>query len=85
MTRTNTACTMMIERLSAYLDGDLGPSACAGITRHARGCLRCQALIKELKSVTGHCRAAGQTPLPALVRIRARARMRALIGRVPRE
>ena len=75
------ACRMLVERLSAYLDGDLNPAACTRIQRHGRTCPRCASLILDLQETTGLCRDAGRQPLPAAVRARARARVRALLSR----
>ncbi len=73
------ACHMLVERLSAYLDGDLDAAACERIRRHAAACPRCSELIGELQETVGLCHRAGQAPLPAAVRARARARIRALL------
>ena len=78
------SCRMLVERLSAYLDGDLAPSTCTKIRRHAKACPRCAALIGDLRSTVGVCRRAGQQPLPAAVRARAKARVRALLARQAR-
>jgi len=75
---------MLIERLSAYLDGDLGPAACDRIQAHARGCRRCAALIADLQETVGVCHRAGRAPLPAPVRARARKYVDALLGPKPR-
>lgn len=74
-------CHVLVERLSAYLDGDLGPAACTRIRRHAKTCRRCAALIDDLQQASGLCRRAGHQPLPPAVRARARARIRALLGK----
>lgn len=73
-------CHLLIERLSAYLDGDLPASACDKIRRHAKTCPRCAALIDDLQQTAGLCRRAGKEPLPADVRARARARILKLLG-----
>jgi anti-sigma factor RsiW len=70
----------MLERLSAYLDGDLPAAACATIERHSRGCRRCAKVIADLRKTTGTCRKAAATPLPSAVRKRARARIQALLA-----
>jgi len=80
-TRRQESCDLLAERLSAYLDGDLEPSLCAKIEKHAEDCPRCAALIKDLQETAGVCRRAGRQPLPAAVRARARARMRELLGK----
>lgn len=71
----------LLERLSAYLDGDLPPSECDLIARHARTCTRCAAVLADLKRTTGLCRRAAAKPLPASVRRLARARIRELVAR----
>ena len=73
-------CDLLVEQLSAYLDGDLGPAVCARIRRHSKTCPRCAALIDDLQQAVGLCRRAGQAPLPAAVRSRARTRMRLLLS-----
>jgi anti-sigma factor (TIGR02949 family) len=74
------SCDLLVEQLSAYLDGDLGPAVCAHIRRHSKTCTRCAALIDALQQTVGICRRAGQAPLPPAVRARARARMRELLS-----
>jgi anti-sigma factor (TIGR02949 family) len=74
------SCDLLVEQLSAYLDGDLGPAVCARIRRHSMTCTRCAALIDDLQQTVGICRRAGQAPLPAAVRSRARTRMRLLLS-----
>jgi anti-sigma factor RsiW len=71
---------MLIERLSAFLDGDLAPAECARIARHTARCRRCRALTKELRATIGACRQAADVPLPPAVRARARAEVRKLIA-----
>jgi anti-sigma factor RsiW len=76
-----TACDMLAERLSAFLDGDLSPQACRRISAHARRCARCRALTKELRDTIGVCQQAATVPLPPAVRRRARAGIRQLLSR----
>jgi anti-sigma factor RsiW len=76
---------MLLERLSAYLDGDLGAADCRRIDRHARACPRCTKLLAGLRRTIAICRTAGARPLPPAVRRAARARVRALLrDRPPR-
>lgn len=85
MTRTATRATAhdrkLLERLSAYLDGDLLAKECDAIARHAETCERCAAVLADFKRTTGLCRKAAKQPLPAAVRDRARARIMELMGR----
>ena len=73
-------CDLLIERLSAYLDGDLGRAACDRIRAHARTCQRCGVLITDWQRTVGICHAAGRAPLPAPVRARAKKYIEALLG-----
>ena len=78
-TRRDRECRVLLERLSAYLDGDLSSASCAAIERHARSCRRCATVIADFRKATGLCRRIAATPLPAAVRTRARARVRKLL------
>jgi anti-sigma factor RsiW len=81
MTRRKTQeCDVLIERLSAYLDGDLGPAACDRIRAHARTCARCAALIADLQQTVGICHKAARAPLPVPVRARAKRYIEELLG-----
>lgn len=74
-------CQILLERLSAFLDGDLPAPQCRAIEAHARHCDRCTKMIADLRNTIGLCQAAGNQPLPDAVRRRARARVRALMQR----
>jgi len=71
---------MLLERLSAYLDGDLPGSACRRIEAHAKACARCTAVLDDFRKTTGLCRKAGERPLPPAVRKTARDHVRRLLG-----
>jgi len=73
-------CREMFNRVSAYLDGELPAAECREIERHCQGCDRCAEFIDSLRHTVGLCREAGQRPLPADVRSRAKARIRELMG-----
>ena len=73
MAKRITRCDMLIERLSAFLDGDLSATECARISRHAKTCPRCTRVTSELSRTVGLCRRAANTPLPPALRRRARA------------
>ncbi|TAK18293.1 MAG: hypothetical protein EPO35_01545 [Acidobacteria bacterium] len=79
MARRKTACDMLAERLSAFLDGDLDAADCRRIAAHARRCARCRRLTKELRDTVGTCRRAATVPLPSGVRQRALDGIRALM------
>lgn len=73
-------CDSLLEQISGYLDGDLGPAVCRAIEAHADQCDTCHAVIEEFRKTTGLCRKAADAPLPAAVRKMARARIKALLG-----
>lgn len=75
----NQECQTILGGISAYLDGDLDTTACEAIERHCQGCLRCAALVKELRETVGLCRRAASVPLPESVQQRARASVQRLL------
>jgi len=77
------SCRVVLERLSAYLDGDLPASACRKIEAHAETCPRCTDVLDELRRTTGLCRHAGERPLPPAVRKIARDHVRRLLDSKP--
>lgn len=76
----NVGCSAMLAGISAYLDGDLDPTACQAIERHCRDCSRCAELVEGLRATIGLCREAGSTPLPEAVRRRAKASIERLLA-----
>ncbi len=70
----------MFERVSAYIDGELGHEECHTIEAHCRTCPTCAAFIDSLRHTVGLCREAGGRPLPDSVRQLARDRIAALIS-----
>ena len=73
-------CRVLLERLSAYLDGDLPGADCKRIEAHARRCPRCASVLEDLRKTTSLCRRAAGRPLPPSVRRMARERIRRLLG-----
>jgi anti-sigma factor RsiW len=81
MTRAKeTSCRVLLERLSAYLDGDLPDSVCRRIESHAKTCPRCTEVLDDLRKTTGLCRSAGQRPVPPAVKKIAREHVRRLLA-----
>jgi anti-sigma factor RsiW len=73
------ACRETLERISAYLDGELDATTCAAIERHSLGCPGCADLVEGLRMTVGLCRQAAGATLPEAVRARARAAVRQLL------
>jgi anti-sigma factor RsiW len=76
---SNADCQTILAGISAYLDGELDPTACEAIERHCQGCPRCATLVKGLRETVGLCRQVASVPLPDAVRQRARASVRRLL------
>ena len=72
-------CKAMLAAISAYLDGDLDATECAGIERHCAQCVACAQVVATLQQTVGLCRHAADVPLPDAVRARARASIRRLL------
>ncbi len=77
----DTPCREMLDRISAYLDGDLDERGCDDVRRHCRDCADCSGLLANLERTIGLCREAGARPLPESVRAQARAHVRQLLER----
>jgi anti-sigma factor RsiW len=80
VTVPGSECRKLLERVSAYLDGDLGPMECRVIERHCSTCPSCAELIAGLRNAIGLCHQASGRPLPDGVRQRAKARIRKLLS-----
>jgi anti-sigma factor RsiW len=72
-------CTMMLEQISAYLDGELPASTCVLIERHCNTCDACRTLVAGLRQTLGVCREAGRRPVPPSVRELAKRRVAQLL------
>jgi anti-sigma factor RsiW len=67
------------DQLWGYLDGELPAARARAIARHLADCERCGAQARRLRTMLETCRAAGCRKLPADVRARAKARVKALL------
>jgi anti-sigma factor RsiW len=72
-------CRALLLELSRYLDGELTPARCKEIEQHVGSCTGCTAMAARLRETMDACRAAREQHLPADVRERARARIKALL------
>jgi len=81
---TRTArCRAFLEKLSLYMDNELSGPARRTVTLHLRRCPCCHDLADSLRRTVALCRQSGGRRLPAEVRARARARIRALLAEQP--
>lgn len=74
------AACAQADQLWSYLDGELPGARARAIARHLETCEGCEARARRLRTMLETCRAAGCRKLPADVRARARARVRALLA-----
>jgi len=80
MTQTRSPeCVTVLGGISAYLDGELETTACDAIERHCETCASCAAVVKGLRDTIGLCRGVAIAPIPAPVREKAQASIRALL------
>jgi len=77
--RGDARCRALLLELSQFLDGELTPARCRAIEAHLASCDCCQTMAARLRGTLDACRAAKEQPLPADVRERARARIKALL------
>lgn len=73
-------CRELLEQLSRYVDGDLGPAERRDMALHLRRCPCCQSMADSLKKTVDACKKAGRTRLPEDVRKRARIRITTLLA-----
>lgn len=76
----NSECTAVLGAVSAYLDGELDATECDAIERHAETCARCAGVIQSVRDTIGLCRGAAVLAIPAAVRQKAQASIRALLN-----
>jgi anti-sigma factor RsiW len=78
-------CRAVLERVSAYLDGELPPPDCRAIERHCAKCDACTRSLEGLCDAIALCRKTSITPLPRSFTRRAHERIEELLGPVPRK
>lgn len=73
------ACPDVVERFSAFLEGEIGPAECAALQSHVEDCPSCNAACASLKRTVNLCREGG-AGIPADVAGRVRAALRGVVG-----
>jgi anti-sigma factor RsiW len=68
-----------VDDLWGYLAGDLPAARARAAARHVLTCPACQTRARRLRAMLDACRTAGCQQLPADVRARAKARVKALL------
>ncbi len=78
--RPRVRCRQMLERLSMYIDDELGARQARALAAHLRQCPCCEEFAESLRRTVTLCREAGKRRLPVDVRARARARIAQLMS-----
>lgn len=73
-------CKKNFERISEYLDGELGPDACRQIERHLMACPECLDCFDALKKSIALCRKSTREEIPQDMRERLRLKLRDCFG-----
>jgi anti-sigma factor RsiW len=82
--RPSPHCRALLAELSRHLDGELTASRRREIERHLADCHCCDEMAARLRLTAAVCRGASAKPMPARVKARAEARIRALLADIPR-
>ena len=73
-------CKKNFERISEYLDRELGPEDCRRIEEHLMGCPECQDCFDALKKTIDLCRKSAREEIPGDMRNRLRSKLRECFG-----
>lgn len=72
-------CKALFERVSEYLDGELGPALCAKIEEHLRDCPQCEDCFEALRRTVGICRDLPHQDVSRDIGLRLRKTLRKLL------
>ena len=76
------ACPDVVERFSAFLEGEIGAAECAALQSHVEGCPSCNAACASLKRTVTLCREGGAAVAPD-VAARVRGALQIVVGPTP--
>ena len=74
-------CQKNFEKISEYLDGELGHDECRQIEQHLNTCPACQDCFAALKKTIDLCRKSAPEKIPEDMRKRLRAKLRDCFGK----
>ena len=69
-------CKKNFEKISEYLDGELGPDDFQQIEQHLKACPECQDCFDALKKTIDLCRKSSREEIPGDMRERLRSKLR---------
>jgi len=73
-------CKQNFEKISEYLDGELGRDVCLQIEQHLKECPDCQSCVEALKKTIDLCKKSAQEEIPQDMRERLRSKLRDCFG-----
>ncbi len=77
-------CAEIGTTFSRYLEGEIGPDACAAMQRHVEGCKSCSSVCEGLRRSVAICRQAGASPIPDDVQAEVRRAIENALREAPR-
>jgi RNA polymerase sigma-70 factor, ECF subfamily len=78
--RRDVPCAEIGTTFSKYLEGEIGPEACAVMQRHVEGCTSCSAVCEGLRKSVSLCRQAGQAQLSERDQMQVRRALEKALG-----
>jgi anti-sigma factor RsiW len=78
--RPSPRCRRLLLEVSRYLDGELTPARRRRVGEHIDTCECCGTMAARLRQTVAACREEGSRRLPRAARLRAAARIRALVA-----
>ncbi|MCD6294064.1 MAG: zf-HC2 domain-containing protein [Deltaproteobacteria bacterium] len=73
-------CKKNFERISEYLDGELGPDDCQQIEQHLEECPECRDCFDALKKTIDLCKKNAQEEIPGDMQNRLKSKLRECFG-----
>lgn len=71
-TKEHESCRHLLDSLSSYVDGELGPELCAEIERHLSDCENCQIVVDSLRKTVYLYQVTADQPPPVPDDVRQR-------------
>ena len=73
-------CLKVLERLSAYVDGELSSDVCREVRKHLGACPKCEEFLDSLRQTVTLCRSAPSQPLSTQAKARIRREILEAVG-----
>jgi RNA polymerase sigma-70 factor (ECF subfamily) len=74
-------CAEIATTFSRYLEGEIGPEACAAMQRHVDACTSCATVCEGLRRTVSLCRRAGTAPFSDELQARVRRALETALAR----